>query len=117
MKRNGMMRLTNFLRRNERRHKLRWHAFALLPLLCVAANAAEGQTNRVQIVLADQPVATNAPSINFLPLHDEQTVVDFSDISGEIDAPSTIQFSICHVGDLDDSRSYWNGANWVTNRT
>src|SRR6266478_6812507 len=106
MKRNGMMRPLNLVENTW--HAVRWLVFPLMPLLCVTANAADIQTNNVTLALPAQSVVTNtiAPSINFLPLHDEQSIIDFSDVSGEIDRSATIHFTICHFSDAGDSRSY-----------
>ena len=49
-------------------------------------------------------------------MHDQQTIVDFADVSGEIDLTATIQFSIRKVNEIDELNSYWNGSTWTTNR-
>ena len=60
-------------------------------------------------------IDSRPPGINFFPLHDQQTVFDFSEIGGEIDKDARIQLSISRVNELSELNRYWNGANWQTN--
>lgn len=53
-----------------------------------------------------------APVISFFPLRDQKSVVDFSEIGGEIDKAAQIQFSICRVNDSEELNRYWNGSEW-----
>ena len=54
-----------------------------------------------------------APTIWFYPLHDQQTVGDFSDIGGELSESAEVSFTIGRVNELGQRASYWNGANWT----
>jgi hypothetical protein len=57
----------------------------------------------------------SAPRISFFPLHDQQTVRDFSEIGGEIDKAARVQFTICRVNESAEGNRYWNGSGWISN--
>lgn len=54
-----------------------------------------------------------APTIWFYPLHDQQTVTDFSDIGGEVSESAEVRFTIGQVSETGQAGSYWNGVKWT----
>ncbi len=53
-----------------------------------------------------------SPRVSFLPLHDQQTFFDLSELAGEIDEQAEIQFTISCARNLE-LRRYWNGSIWT----
>lgn len=56
-----------------------------------------------------------APSIRFLPLHDQQGVADFSQIGGEVNEEAVIVFTISRLEESLENVRYWTGREWTAN--
>jgi hypothetical protein len=81
----------------------------------LSSKARTGTFDSPVVIRQSFVIDSRTPGINFFPLHDQQTVFDFSDIGGEIDKTSEIRLSISQVNEITELSSYWNGASWQTN--
>jgi len=52
------------------------------------------------------------PRVSFLPLHDQQTFFDLSELGGEIDEQAEIRFTLSYSPDFE-LRKYWDGSDWT----
>jgi hypothetical protein len=103
---------------NAQRQLTEWRILA--PQLKEGAYEIECQATRAgKIIMASNKstfvIDRTAPVISFFPLHDQTSVVDFSEIGGEVDKTAEIQFSICRVNDSEELNRYWNGSEWIAN--
>jgi len=73
-----------------------------------------GETNGV-LSYHSFSIDRGAPGISFFPLHDQQTLHDFSDLGGEIDKEAQVEFMICRVNESAERNSYWDGSSWTFN--